>query len=326
MYKPPYEVTSLMIDTISKIMKWIGHFSLSNELKTQPVLRRKNQVSSIYSSLAIEANQLTEQQVSELMDGNLVLGPKKDVLEVLNAIQVYKEIQSINPFLTKALLETHQRLMEGLIEDAGMFRRGQIGVVKNNKVIFVAPTHERVPTLMNDLFEYLHNKEEHFLIQSSVFHYEFEFIHPFSDGNGRMGRLWQTALLGKHEPIFYYLPIESMIRKQQDDYYQAIALSTQQGTSTAFVEFMLLIILKTVEAVSLEAQNSPTLLSKQALALQQKMEPSVPYRSTELMMMMGLKSRVSFQKYALKPLIDAGFVRIQYPQTKRSRNQRYIKK
>lgn len=206
-YKPPYIINSKMINYVSSIMKLIGQLSSSNNLDNKPQLRRSNKINSIYSSLAIENNVLSEKQVKDIINGKMVVGPKRDIIEVQNAIKVYDAILDINPLDSKDLLKYHGIMMESLVEDAGKYRLQQEGVFDGDKVIFIAPPADRVPTLMDDLFDYVNNYEENILIKSSVFHYEFEFIHPFTDGNGRMGRLFQTCLLATEEEIFAFLPL-----------------------------------------------------------------------------------------------------------------------
>lgn len=210
--------------------------------KQTPQLRKRNKVKTIHSSLSIEGNTLTEEQVTAIIENKRVIGPQKDVLEVINAIKVYDSIEKLNPYSSKSFLEAHKMLMNGLIEGAGMYRKQGVGIVKGSKVAHVAPPFENVPYLMQDLFDYAKNKEELTLIKSCVFHYEMEFIHPFLDGNGRMGRLWQTLILMKEFPVFEFLPFETLINKTQDQYYKALSISDKSGKSTVFIEYMLDVI------------------------------------------------------------------------------------
>lgn len=325
-YKPPYEVNASILNKVAAIMKMIGQFSRLNHLTSQPLLRRNNQIKSIHSSLAIENNQLSESQVKDLINGKLVLGPQKDILEVQNAIQVYEHLQDINPYHEKDLLQYHGILMKSLIVDAGLYRKGQIGVFDEVKPIFMAPPALNVPTLIHNLFDYINHDKEHILIKSCVFHYEFEFIHPFSDGNGRMGRLFQTCLLGKEEPIFYFLPVESIIKKRQQEYYDAISKSNLEGSSTVFIEFMLDAIIETMHETLRQTHIDSESLSIQAKKLLTVMEESVPLTTLELMQKVGIKSRSSFKKHYLDPLLESGFIEMTIPNTPMSRNQRYIKK
>ncbi len=325
-YKPPYTVTSKMVNLISAIMKQIGRLTSNSGLDNKPQLRRTNKINSIYSSLAIENNALTKNQVKDIINGKLVIGPKRDILEVQNAIKVYDKILEIDSFKENDLLKYHRIMMESLIVDAGIYRLGQEGVFDGDKVIHLAPPADRVGSLMNDLFDYLNNYEENIFIKSSVFHYEFEFIHPFSDGNGRMGRLWQTCILTSEEEIFAYLPIESIIKERQQEYYDSIALSTNNGNSNIFIEFMLDSILETVNRIVEEAYREGQYQSIQVRKLLQVMNDDYPYTLRELLDLLEMKSRVSFKKNYLDPAIAAGLVEMTLPETPSSRNQRYIKK
>jgi len=307
-------------------MKMIGKFSSMNNLSNQPLLRRKNQIKSIHSSLAIENNQLSELQVKDLINGKLVIGPQKDILEVQNAIKVYEQIQDINSYTQKDLLKYHKLLMTSLVPDAGLYRKGQVGVFDDEKAIFMAPPADRVPSLMNNLYDYLNNYDENIFIKSCVFHYEFEFIHPFSDGNGRMGRLFQTCLLAKEEELFYYLPVESIIKKKQQAYYDAISKSNLEGSSNVFIEFMLNAIIETMNETLKESNIEKGSLSIQAKKLLLVLEEGIPHTTLELMEKVNIKSRTSFKKHYLDPLLKAGMVEMTLPETPNSRNQRYLKK
>lgn len=307
-------------------MKMIGQFSSLNNLTSQPLLRRKNQIKSIHSSLAIENNQLSESQVKDLINGKLVIGPQKDILEVQNAIKVYEKIKDINPYTQKDLLKYHELLMTSLIPDAGSYRKGQVGVFDDEKAIFMAPPADRVPYLINNLYDYLNYYDENIFIKSCVFHYEFEFIHPFSDGNGRMGRLFQTCLLAKEEELFYYLPVESIIKKKQQSYYDAISKSNLEGSSNVFIEFMLDAIIETMNETIKQSNLEKGSLSIQAKKLLNVFEEGVPYTTIELMDKVGIKSRASFKKNYLDPLLESGIIEMTIPDKPMSRNQRYIKK
>jgi len=325
-YKPPYEINTSIINKVAMIMKMIGKFSSMDNLSSQPLLRRKNQIKSIHSSLAIENNQLSESQVKDLINGKFVIGPQKDILEVQNAIKVYENIQDINPYTQKDLLKYHQLLMTSLVVDAGSYRKGQVGVFDDEKAIFMAPPADRVPSLMNQLYDYLNHYDENILIKSCVFHYEFEFIHPFSDGNGRMGRLFQTCLLAKEEELFYYLPVESIIKKKQQAYYDAISRSNLEGSSNVFIEFMLDAIIETMNETIKQSNIEKGSLSIQAKKLLKIFEEGVPYTTIELMDKVGIKSRASFKKNYLDPLLESGTIEMTIPDKPVSRNQRYIKK
>ncbi|MGZ0017074.1 Fic family protein [Yeosuana sp. AK3] len=239
---PPYEITSLILKLITSISEKIGEINANLLNKPSTKLRKQNRIKTIHSSLKIEGNTLTEEQITALLENKRVIGPKKDVIEVLNAIKIYENLEAYNPFSEKSFLKAHQNLMESLIEKAGKYRNQSVGILKGSKVEHLAPPFENVPYLMKELFEYLKKSDEIELIKSCVFHYEMEFIHPFLDGNGRMGRLWQTLILMEKYPIFEFLPFETLISIDQEKYYKALAESDKSGKSTKFIEYMLNVI------------------------------------------------------------------------------------
>jgi Fic family protein len=240
--KPPYEITFSILRLITSISEKIGEVNAHLLNRPSPKLRKRNRIKTIHSSLKIEGNTLTEEQITALLENKKIIGPKKDVLEVLNAIKIYENLAAYNPTNEKSFLKAHQNLMIGLIEHTGKYRNQGVGIVKGAKVKHVAPPFGNVPYLMKNLFEYLQKSDEIELIKSCVFHYEMEFIHPFLDGNGRMGRLWQTLILMEKYPIFEFLPFETLISKKQEEYYKALAESDRAGKSTKFIEYMLGVI------------------------------------------------------------------------------------
>jgi Fic family protein len=247
--KPPYDITPKILKLISSISEKIGEVNANYLNKQSPQLRKQNRIKTIHSSLQIEGNTLTEEQITALIENKRVIGPKKDVSEVLNAIKVYGNLDEYKFLSDKSFLKAHLELMNGLIDSAGKYRKQGVGIVKGTKVEHIAPPHESVPYLMKDLFEYLKDSEELTLIKSCVFHYEMEFIHPFLDGNGRMGRLWQTLILMSEYPIFEFLPFETLISQTQNDYYKSLALSDKSGKSTYFIEYMLDVIDKSLKSL-----------------------------------------------------------------------------
>jgi len=251
--KPPYEITAEILKYITSISEKIGEVNAKYLIKTNPTLRKQNQIKTIHSSLSIEGNTLSEEQITAILENKRVVGPEKDILEVLNALVVYKNINKLKPEIEKDFLKAHKLLLQKLIKEPGKYRNQSVGIVKSSKVEHIAPPHENVPYLMKDLFEYLKDKNELTLIKSCVFHYEMEFIHPFLDGNGRMGRLWQTLILLQDYPIFEFLPFETLISKNQNEYYSALSLSDKEGKSTKFIEYMLRIIETSLEEL---LQNS----------------------------------------------------------------------
>ncbi|CAM4313675.1 Fic family protein [Gillisia hiemivivida] len=245
--KPPYDITPDILRLITSISEKVGAINANYLNKPSPKLRKENRIKTIHSSLKIEGNTLTEEQITALIENKRIIGPKKDVKEVLNAIKIYDHLKNYKPFNEKSFLECHKHLMENLIEDAGKYRRQGVGIMKGSQVEHYAPPYENVPFLMKDLFNYLQSSEEIELIKSCVFHYEMEFIHPFLDGNGRMGRLWQTLILMEKYPVFEYLPFETLISKDHNKYYKALSESDKSGNSTAFIKYMLGVINKSLE-------------------------------------------------------------------------------
>jgi len=240
--KPPYQITSDILKLITSISQKIGEVNAKLLVKHNPKLRKQNQIKTIHSTLHIEGNTLTEEQITAIIENKSVAGPEKDVKEVLNAIEVYKELRTLRHTSEKDFLKAHKMLMKGLVENPGRYRTKSVGIAKGSKVEHVAPPFENVKFLMGDLFEYLKNKSELTLIKSCVFHYEMEFIHPFMDGNGRMGRFWQSVILMNEYPMFEFLPFETLISKNQINYYNSLSASDKEGKSTKFIEYMLGII------------------------------------------------------------------------------------
>ena len=247
MYTPPFTVTDEILHLVSEISEQIGTLNaLLGERMPSPMLRKENQIKTIHSSLAIEHNSLSLQQVTDVIDGKHILGAPDEIQEVKNALQAYQLMLQLDAFSEADLLRAHSLMMADLVDNAGHYRKGSVGVFDGDKCIHVAPSADRVPTLMAELFAWVKETKTHPLISSCVFHYEFEFIHPFMDGNGRMGRYWQTLLLSRWKGIFAWLPVETIVKKYQQEYYQAIAQSDAKGDSTDFIVFMLKCILQTI--------------------------------------------------------------------------------
>ena len=239
--KPPYDITPLVLKLITSISEKLGEINAHFLDKPSPTLRKQNKIKTIHSSLSIEGNTLTEEQMTALIDNKRVLGPQKDIKEVVNALEVYDNLDSFNPLKEESFLKAHEVLMKGLIEFPGEYRTKGVGVVKGSKVEHLAPPAGNVRFLMGSLFNYLQSEEIE-LIKSCVFHYEMEFIHPFIDGNGRMGRLWQTLILCEKYPVFEYLPFETLISENQENYYSTLSECDKSGNSTKFIEYMFGII------------------------------------------------------------------------------------
>lgn len=252
--KPPYQITDIILQLIVKISELLGEVNATHLYKPPTKLRKKNRIKTIQSSLEIEGNTLTEKQITALLNNKRIIAPKKDIVEVKNAIKIYEQLSKFNPNSIKDLEKAHFTLMQGLIEDAGKFRSKNVGIVKGEKIAHIAPKGSMVKGLINDLLAYIKANNDVLLIKSCVFHYEFEFIHPFLDGNGRMGRLWQTLILMQQYPVFEYLPVESLIKENQEEYYSALSRSDKIGHSTPFIEFMLQIIQQALQKL-LNTQN-----------------------------------------------------------------------
>lgn len=324
-YIPPYEITDEMLELVSEIMENLGKLSGVNELEKLPRLRRVSRIKSIHSSLAIENNTLSIEQVTDVINGKRVLAPQKDIEEVHNAFNAYEKLSEINPYSIDDLLKIHGIMMNGLVKEAGSLRSGQVGVYnQDGKVVHLAPPADFVPQQLGQLFDWVKNSNANMLIKSSVFHYEFEFIHPFNDGNGRTGRLWQTALLASWKPIFAWIPIESIIKDNQEDYYNAITLSTSQGKSNIFIEFMLDVINKAIKDIITDTRNHYNHINNQITELMKVIE-SYPQSATELMEKLNLKSRLGFRKNYLQPALDAGLIGMTEPDKPTSKNQKYFK-
>lgn len=327
-YVPPFIITNVMLDRISSIMKKIGKLDNYKDLNKMPILRRNNRIKSIHSSLAIEANSLSFEQVKDIIDGKLVLGPKKEIQEVQNAYNAYLKIGDVNPYSINDLKIMHGTLTYLTIEESGVFRKGNEGVFdEKGNCIHVCPPPEQINMLMDQLFDWMKANalKVHPLILSSVFHYEFVFIHPFSDGNGRTARLWQNVILSNWEDIFEYVPIESEIMKYQDEYYTVINNCNIVGNSTEFVEFMLKMIDEVLDGLIEGIINHINHASSYVKRLVDVMESGIPYTTYELMKLLDMKSRVSFRENYLVPAIDNGLIKMTYPNNPTNRNQTYYK-
>ena len=326
-YKPPFIITDKILMYVSSISEKIGRITAVGNLDTRPYLRRNNRIKSIHSSLKIEANSLSLGQVRDVINGKTVLGEQKEIIEVKNAFTAYEYLSKINPYNIEDLKKIHGVMTNNILRESGEFRSGEEGVFNGDECIFMAPPAKFVPLLVSELFDWMkkNHNQVHPLIMSCIFHYEFVFIHPFSDGNGRMARLWQTAILSKWKTIFEYIPIESQIEKFQDEYYDVIAKCHINGESTIFIEFMLSQLDKILDDISIQFNEENEHISEAVKRLLDVMEYDIPYTSKTLMEKLGLKSREGFRKNYLNPAIDMCVIRMTNPDTPRSRNQRYIR-
>lgn len=325
-YKPPFTITNEILSYVSSISEKIGRLTAISGLEAKPHLRKNNRIKSIHSSLKIEANSLSLGQVRDVINGKLVLGEQKEIQEVKNAYAAYEKFSELDPYSINDLKKFHGIMTKYVVEESGDFRRGEEGVFNWDQCIFMAPPAQFVPRLMDDLFGWMQKAKTsvHPLILSSVFHYEFVFIHPFSDGNGRMARLWHTAILSQWKPVFEYIPIESRIEKFQEEYYNAIATCHVNGESTVFIDFMLSQIDKILDDISIQVSADEG-LPESIKRLLGVMEYDIPYTSKALMEKLGLQSKEGFRRNYLRPAIDLDLIRMTIPDKPNSRNQRYIK-
>lgn len=261
-YQLPFHMTDRIINLVAAISEQVGRITVLSHGNLNPHLRKENRIRTIHSSLAIEHNSLSLDQVTAILDGKRILGNPNEIQEVKNAYDAYELMLTLNPYSVKDLLKAHKLMMTGLIRENGSFRQGNVGVFDGDVVIHVAPPARLVPQEMANLFEWYQKSELHPLIKSAVFHYEFEFIHPFADGNGRMGRMWHSLLLGVWNEIFYWLPVEDLIRNRQQEYYNALGKSDHEGDSAVFVELMLEILLDTLKETDVVGEKEKSNVTK----------------------------------------------------------------
>ena len=326
-YIPPFEINNNMLSLVSDIMEKIGRLDNSLNLDKNLRLRKQNRINSIHSSLAIENNNLSYEQVVNVINDKLVMGPQKEIQEVKNAYNAYEMLTELNPYSLDDLKKVHGVMTFLTIKESGEFRKGSEGVFDGDKCIFICPPADRVKSLMEDLFNWMkENKDNiHPLILSSIFHYEFVFIHPFSDGNGRTARLWQNIILYNWKRIFEYLPIESRIHKYQEEYYNVIAKSHINGNSNEFIEFMLKMINETLDEVS---NTVPDIVDNTTININKLldvMEINKPMTSKELMDKLNIKTKETLRSGYLDPAINAGYIKLTIPDKPTSKNQMYYK-
>ncbi len=326
-YRPPFTITNGILSYVSSISEKIGRITAISNLESKPHLRKNNRIKSIHSSLKIEANSLSLGQVRDVINGKIVLGEQKEIQEVKNAYAAYEKISEINPYSIHDLKKFHGIMTKYVVEESGDFRCGEEGIFNGDQCIFMAPPARFVPQLMDELFDWMNEvkKSVHPLILSSVFHYEFVFIHPFSDGNGRMARLWHTVILSKWKPVFEYISIESQIEKFQDEYYDAIAKCHVDGESTIFIEFMLSQIDKILDDISVQISEENEQFPEHIKKMLDVMEYDIPYTSKAIMEKLGMKSKEGFRRNYLRPAIDMNLICMTIPDKPNSRNQRYVR-
>lgn len=323
-YKPPFTISARSINYVAEINELVMKLSLSDAFSKNPKLRRMNRIKSIKSSLSIENNSLTIEQVSDVIAGKRVIGPRKDIQEAKNAFEAYELIPELDPYSVEDLLVAHGKMMQIIKDDAGHFRSKGVGVYSEDKLVHMAPPAHNVPFLIKDLLEWLKESDQHPLIKSCVFHYEFEFIHPFSDGNGRTGRLWHTLILSKWKEVMAWVPIETLISENQQEYYDCISQSTKDNDSGTFIEFMLRIIRDTLLIGMTDPQTDPQTdpvkirINMVVEALGEEM-----LSSSDLMSRLGLSHRKTFRDNYLRPALEIGAIEMTLPDIPNSRYQKY---
>ncbi|SHN50406.1 Fic family protein [Desulfitobacterium chlororespirans] len=320
-YTPPYSVTDAMIHLVAEISEQVGVVTVKNESAVNPHLRRDNQIRTIHSSLAIENNSLSLEQMTDVIHGKRVLGVPKEIREVKNAYEAYNLLLSFDPCHIDDLLKAHKILMLELTNESGRFRSGGAGVFAGSELVHMAPPAELVPKLISDLFHWVKNADTHPLIKSCLFHYEFEFIHPFADGNGRMGRMWQTLLLSRWKPVFHWLPVETLIRERQNEYYKVLALADKAADSTAFIEFMLRVIRDSLREL-IQTEQVREQVTEQVERLMMVLGNET-LSAKELLERLGLKHRPTFSINYLRPALELGLIEMTVPDKPNSSRQKY---
>ncbi|WPD21732.1 MAG: Fic family protein [Candidatus Electrothrix scaldis] len=318
-YTPPLTLTSRILDLVEQIGEVLGRLQVNREQQVAPHLRRDNRIRTVQASLAIEGNTLSLEQVTAVLAGKRVLGTPKEVQEVRNSFLAYEQLGQWQPGELAHLCEAHKVLMTALLDEPGKLRRGSVGIKRQGEVIHVAPPAENLPALLNSLLNWLATTDLHPLVASSAFYYELEFIHPFMDGNGRLGRLWQTLILGQWRSIFLFIPIETVVYDRQEEYYRALRQSDSEGESTCFVEFMLFAMLAACEELS-----TPEVTPEVAPEVQQLLgvlEGEMNRRAIQEEL--GLKAEKNFRLLYLRPALDAGLIEMTIPDKPRSSKQCY---
>lgn len=323
-YTPPYTMTETITNLIVEIGEKVGSITAWQHMNTNPRLRRDSRIRTIHASLAIENNSLSLDQMTDIIDGKRVLGAPGEIREVKNAYEAYERLLSFNPYSVDDLLKVHGILMADLVKEAGRFRSGGVGVFKGEQIVHMAPPADMVLQHIANLLHWTETAKAHPLIKGCVFHYEFEFIHPFADGNGRMGRMWNTLLLYQWKPIFAWIPVETVIREKQDVYYDALSEADRIANATPFVEFLLQAILDTL--IEIERDQIPT--GKVSLHIQLFLDKlgNDELSAGEIMARMGLKNRPAFRKTYLQPALNSQLIEMTLPDKPNSKNQKYRKR
>ena len=322
-YRPPFHMTDRITNLTAAICELLGQIKILSNGKFSPYLRKENRIRTIHSSLAIEHNSLSLEQVTAIIDGKRILGNPVEIKEVKNAYTTYEMMLTLDPFSVDDLLKAHEAMMKELISENGRFRSGGVGVFNGKALVHMAPPANMVPGQIQDLFSWYKASEIHPLIRSAIFHYEFEFIHPFADGNGRMGRMWHSLLLGRWNEIFYWLPVEDLIRSRQEEYYKALGKSDRDADSSAFVEFLLQVILDTLQNTTVVGNDE---VEEQKDPLVDTLREAIgkdTLSATEIMKRLGLSHRPTFRQNYLNPALSHGVIEMTIPDKPNSRNQKY---
>lgn len=331
-YKPPFHMTDKMTSLIAEISEQVGRITVLQEGTISPHLRRGNRIRTIHSSLAIEHNSLSLEQVTAILDGKRILGNPNEIKEVQNAYEAYELMLRLAPSSMDDLLKAHKLMMNGLVPENGKFRSGGVGVFDGEVLTHMAPPAEFVPKHIHNLFAWYQQSELHPLIKSAVFHYEFEFIHPFADGNGRMGRMWHSLLLGKWKELFFWLPIEELIQSRQKEYYDALGAADKQANSAGFVELTLEIIRDSLKEVTVvgrsTGQDSDQVTDQDKTPTERLLSVlgDETLSAAELMERLGLSHRPTFRKNYLNPALEQNLIERTIPDKPNSKNQKYRKR
>lgn len=318
---PLYTITDKIVNLTAEISELVGVITVKNNINANPKLRRDNRIRTIHATLAIENNSLSLEQVTDVIDGKRVLGKPYEIQEVKNAYKAYERLLQYNPYSVQDLLDAHRLLMTGLIQETGVFRQGGVGVFAGERLVHMAPPAKQVPQLITELLQWTEKARLHPLIKSCVFYYEFEFIHPFADGNGRMGRMWQTLLLAKWKPFFAWLPVETLIRERQDEYYRALALSDKNADAQPLAEFLLQVILAALKELAETEQ-----VSEQATVQVRRLLEALgtdTLSGRELMKRLDLKHRPTFRNNYLVPALEQKLITMTVPDKPNSSKQKY---
>lgn len=320
-YVPPYTITDKTVNLISAITEIITKITINDDMSNNPRLRRDNRIRTIHASLAIENNSLSLDQVTDIINGKRILGSPNEICEVKNAFEAYNKLLEMNPYSINDMLQAHKVLMNELTKEAGIFRSGGVGVFAGEQLVHMAPPANQVPHLIKELVAWAKKAEVHTLIKSCVFHYEFEFIHPFADGNGRMGRMWQTLLLYKWKSLFGWLPIETLIRERQDEYYKVLGECDHSADSGKFIEFLLKTIYDALSEIA-DTEQVGEQVTEQVERLLEVIGDK-EYSTKELMELLGLKHRPTFRDNYLLPSLELGLIEMTVPDKPNSSKQKY---